>query len=249
MIKAVIIDDESGARFMLSELIAKKFANRIKIVGEADGIAEGEQTVRNHQPDLVFLDIKMQDGTGFELLERFEELTFEVIFVTAYNNFAIKAFEFSAFGYLLKPIKSSDFIKTVEKLEKRFSQLKASKKERFKVLIDNYANNEKVKKLVITKAKGFEVVHIDKIICLEGDGNYTHIQLLDGKKITSSKNLKQFESLLLDLGFFRIHISTLINLSFVKGYSSKNGGEVEMCDGSLLKISRYRKAEFLNRFY
>lgn len=116
-------------------------------------------------------------------------------------------------------------------------------------VIENYSEDKKVNKLVLRNAMGFDVVEIDKIIYLEGDGNYTHIISLGGNKITSSKNLGKFEELLADLGFFRIHISTIINLGFVKAYSSENGGQVEMRNGSVFKLSRYRREAFLSWFY
>lgn len=249
MIEAVIIDDESGARFMLRELLEKNFSDRITVKGEANGMKTGVELIRKHQPKLVFLDIKMPDGTGFELLEELEDTSFEVVFVTAYSNFAVKAFQFSAFGYLLKPIKRNDFVKTIEKLIARLTHLTDTKNQRLKVLIENYSEDKKVNKLVVRKTMGFDVVEIDKIIHLEGDGNYTHIVSSVGDKITSSKNLGKFEELLADMGFFRIHISTIINLRFVKAYSSENGGQVEMSDGSVFKLSRYRKEAFLSRFY
>lgn len=249
MLEAIIIDDEEGARFLLRDLLENNFTDQLAIKGEADGVETGIAAIQKLKPNLVFLDIKMQDGTGFDLLDRIENLSFEVIFVTAYDEFAIKAFEFSAFGYILKPIKKANLISTIENLRKRQDQNITEKDQQLKVLVENYANNDKVKKLVVTKVKGFEVVDIDTIIRLEGDGNYTNIVTTEKAKITSSKNLKQFEDLLLEMGFFRIHLSTIVNLRYVKGYSNKKGGQVQLIDGSTAKLSRYRKEAFLSRFY
>lgn len=248
MINAVIIDDEKDARFLLHNLIEKKFGKQINVLGEADDVDPGVALIEKHKPDLVFLDIQMKKGTGFDLLKKIKKIDFEVIFITAYNQYAVDAFKFSAFGYLLKPIKSKDLGEVIEKLEKHLSELKQDTTKRLKVLIENYGSDSNIQKLIIPNIEGFQVVKIADIIRLEGDRNYTHFILASDKKITTSKSLGEYEELLNDHGFFRIHQSTIVSLRHITAYLKEDGGNVKMTDSEVLKISRHRKTEFLERF-
>ncbi|MCJ8289760.1 MAG: response regulator transcription factor [Crocinitomicaceae bacterium] len=248
MINAVIIDDEKDARFLLRNLLEKKFGKQINVLGEADDVEPGVALIEKHKPDLVFLDIQMKKGTGFDLLKKIKKIDFEVIFITAYNQYAVDAFKFSAFGYLLKPIKSKDLGEVIEKLEKHLSELKQDTTKRLKVLIENYGSDGDIQKLIIPNIEGFQVVKIADIIRLEGDRNYTHFILAPDKKITTSKSLGEYEELLNDHGFFRIHQSTIVSLRHITAYLKEDGGNVKMTDGGVLKISRHRKTEFLERF-
>lgn len=247
MIKAIIIDDEKDARFVLKNLIEKNF-NSVKVQAEADGIDTGIKVIKEHQPDLVFLDIQMRKGTGFDLLKKLDKINFEVIFVTAYNQYAVDAFKFSAFGYLLKPIKTRELKEVINKLENQLKVLKSGINQRLKVLVENYGIQGEIQKLIINNVDGFQVIQINNIIRLEGDRNYTHFIIENGKKVTTSKNLGEYEELLNSYGFFRIHQSTIISLKHVLGYQKGDGGRVEMTDGKSVKVSRYRKTEFLERF-
>jgi len=247
MITALIIDDEKDARFLLNNQLAKHFADTVKIVGEADGVETGIKAIKELKPDVVFLDIKMSSGTGFDLLQQVSSLNFEVVFVTAYDNYALKAFQFSAFGYLLKPIKTAELKSVVEKLESHIKLSKKTPENRLKILMENYSSTKEIKKLVVTDMEGFQVLNLEEITRLEGDRNYTRFILLNDKKVTTSKTLGEYEELLNDFGFFRIHQSTIINLRYVKGYK-KGDEEIEMTDGKFLKLSRYRKADFFERF-
>lgn len=247
MIKALIIDDEKDARFVLRSLIDSNFKS-VDVVAEADGIDTGIAAIKKYKPDVVFLDIQMRKGTGFDLLHQLDNINFEVIFVTAYNQYAVDAFKFSAFGYLLKPIKSKELRAVIDKLDQQISARKKDASKRLKILIENYGNNGEVHKLIIANVEGFQVVEIKDIIRLEGDSNYTHFVMSNGQKITSSKNIGAYEELLNEHGFFRIHQSTIINLRHVTGYIKGDGGEVTMTDGSRVRVSRYRKEDFLKRF-
>ena len=157
MIKCVIIDDEADARFMLSNIINKNFKDQLQIVAEADSIPDGIKIIEKHTPDVVFLDIRMREGTGFDLLEKIENKNFEVIFVTAFDQYAIKAFQFSALGYLMKPIKIKELKQVVEILHNHFINQKENVTKRLKVLIENYGDDRKIKKLVIPNMEGFKV--------------------------------------------------------------------------------------------
>jgi len=248
MIKALLIDDERDARFILRNLLERKHSEQIKVVGEADDVAPGVEAIKTLNPDLVFLDIQMKKGTGFDLLNQLDEINFEIIFITAHNQFGVQAFKFSAFGYLLKPINSRDLSDVITKFRDKFDQSKSKVNDRLKVLIENYGNEGEVQKLILPNVEGFQVVKISQIIRLEGDRNYTSFILVDGKKITASKNLGEYEELLNPHGFFRIHQSTIVSLRHISAYLKTHGGMVETSDGARLKVSRYRKTEFLNRF-
>lgn len=248
-IRAILIDDEENARFLLNDLIQRNYADQVEVVAHANDVDSGYDAILSYKPDIVFLDIKMQKGTGFDLLEKFDGLNFEVVFVTAYDQYAIKAFEFSAFGYLLKPVKSSELGKVITRMEARMLHPKEDKDNRIKVLIDSFGNHSgDPKRLVISNMEGFKVVEIPDIIRLEASSNYTYFFLTGDRKILVSKTLGEYEGLLNDQGFFRIHQSHIVNLAFVEGFIKQDGGAVKLKDGTTLMVSRNRKAAFLSRF-
>ncbi|MDX2360729.1 MAG: LytTR family DNA-binding domain-containing protein [Crocinitomicaceae bacterium] len=248
MIKAIIIDDEKDARFLLRNLLEKKFGKQIKILAEAEDVEPGIEAIEKHKPDLVFLDIQMKKGTGFDLLNKLGTVDFEVIFITAYDQYAVDAFKFSAFGYLLKPIKTKDLAEVISKLEVHMAESNRETAKRLKILVENYGSEGDIQKIIIPNVEGFQVVKIADIIRLEGDRNYTHFIVQNNKKITTSKSLGEYEELLNDCGFFRIHQSTIVSLRHITGYVKGDGGSVVMVDGETLKVSRHRKSEFLERF-
>lgn len=249
MIRALLIDDEKDARFILRKLLEKHYAGSITVVGEADDVKPGIEAIKAHKPDLVFLDIQMRTGTGFDLLAHFKKVDFEVVFVTAHNHFGVEAFKLSAFGYLLKPVRNSDLGEVVQKLQSHLYKSKNRVDDRLKILIENYGKDGEIQKLIIPNVEGFQVVRMGDIIRLEGERNYTKFVLLNGKTITTSKNLGEYEELLNPHGFFRIHQSTIVSLRHISGYTKGDGGLVETVDGCQLKLSRHRKAEFIKRFF
>ena len=251
MIRALIIDDERDARFLLRNLLEQKFNKMVEVVGEADDVDTGITAIEETSPDLVFLDIKMPQGTGFEMLEKIPGDDFELIFVTAFDSYAVKAFQFSAFGYLMKPLRESELSDLLEKLvdKTKLEEGKSTVDRRIKVLIENYGDDKKVHKLVLSNMEGFKVVDIENIIRLEGDGNYTRFIVENTRPIVASKNLGEYEDLLIDHGFFRIHQSTIVNLRHVIGFQKADGGQVEMSDGVTGKLSRHRKADFMEKFF
>jgi two-component system LytT family response regulator len=181
------------------------------------------------------------------VLEKIKEKNFEVVFVTAFDQYAIKAFEFSALGYLMKPIRLNELKQIVSTIKEKSEKLKASSPNRLKVLVENYGDDHKIHKLVISNMEGFKVVSIEEIVRLEGDRNYTDFILLDGKKVTSTKTLGEYQELLNDFGFFRVHQSTIVNLRHVMGYN-RNERLVELVDGAKIVMSRHRKNEFIEKF-
>ncbi len=247
MIKAVIIDDEKDARFLLRNMIEKKLSDKIELLGEADDVDTGLELVNTVNPELIFLDVQMKSGTGFDLLLKLGKETPDVIFVTAYDQYAVKAFQFSTFGYVLKPIKFSELESAVEKLED-LKKNRTGIEKKIKVLVENYGINGDIQKLIIPNMNGFDVVEIPSIIKLEGDRNYTHFTLVNGMKVTTSKNLGEYEEMLVEFGFYRIHQSSIVSLRHVKSFKKANDGTVELVDGSLLKVSRNRKQGFITRF-
>lgn len=244
MIKAIIIDDEVNARNTLKVFLGA--TNKpIEIIGEADDISTGISLIESSKPDLIFLDIKLKSGTSFELLAQLPNISAEVIFVTAYDNYAIRAFQMAAFGYLLKPIQISELNKVLDRFEKAKSPIQLP--QHTKILIENF-DQHSVKKLVIQNVNGFKVVPLEDIFYLQGEVNYTRLFLQGGEKVMTSRTLKDYETFLVDFGFFRIHQSHLINLSHVKEYIKGDGGVIVMNNGQHLNLSRRRKQQFLSRF-
>lgn len=247
MIKAVIIDDEKDARYLLHKMLIKKFGEEITVTAEADSCATGVEVIQEHRPDIVFLDIQLTDGTAFDLLNSLDSHSFNLVFVTAYDRFAIKAFEFSAVGYLVKPLNPAELDKAFERIKK----LRAESKKAFagiKVLIENY-NAGKIKKIVVPNADGFNIVQLENILYVKSIRNYSEFFLTDKTKIVTSKTLVIYEKLLVDHGFFRIHQTYLINLTHIKSYVRSDGGGVKMISGEILPVARQKKAELLEKFY
>ncbi|MBP6619209.1 MAG: response regulator transcription factor [Leadbetterella sp.] len=246
MLKIIIIDDEEDARFLLKRAIEDHFGEITKVVGEADNCKKGLDLIQNTVFDLLFLDIKMPDGTGFDLLNKLDSKDFSVVFVTAFDHFAIKAFEFSAVGYLVKPFKSSDLRKTIDRILESKTETNAQQTP-FKILLENYEQTQ-IRKIVLPNNDGFVVVKLEEIIYVNSVRNYSEFHLISGQKVLTSKPLITYENLLTDQGFFRIHHSYLINLSHLKAFVRSEGGAVKMHNGDLLPVSRQKKGELMERF-
>lgn len=246
-IKAVIIDDEPAVCAQLEAMLTQHFSGVVKVRGTADDVDSGLKLVRDTSPDLVFLDIKMKRGTGFDLLEQAQGLNFEVVFITAYDEFAVQAFRLSAFGYLLKPIQLSELEQVVDRFASQLDERYGGSKNRLKVLIENYSG-EQVRKLVLRSMQGFEVIELRELLRLESDVNYTRLYTKDGNKYTVSRTLKHYEELLLPHGFFRVHQQHVINLGHVLSYHKGEGGTVSLSDGTTVPVSKNRKPGFLSRF-
>ncbi|MCC6817992.1 MAG: response regulator transcription factor [Bacteroidia bacterium] len=241
--KVIIVDDEIKARQVLKKVLAMHFGNRIEIVGEANGVESAIALISNTKFDLLFLDIKMPDGSGFDVLSQVDSEIFETIFTTAHDEYAIKAFQFAAVGYLLKPIDIEQLLKVTNKV----MESRNTKQNHIKVLIENLRPNGH-KKLVIPNNEGFHIADIDEILYLEGDINYTKFHFIDETRMqVSSKTLKDFQFFLEGEGFFRIHKSFLINLKHIKDYK-RLIGSVVMNTGKELPLSRHRKQDFQTLF-
>lgn len=244
-VKAVIVDDELGARESLSKMIEKNCKN-IQVVAKADSMMNAFIEITNHQPDLVFLDIEMPNGNAFDLLERFKEINFNIIFVTAYDHYAIKAIKFSAIDYILKPVDPEELVKAVTRFENQRDN-KNSLDKKFKTLLSNVKPENKLKKVGIPDGDGLIFINLSDIIRCDSDGNYTYFILTTGKKIIASRTLGEYEQMFADDNFFRVHRSHLINLEHVKKYIKGEGGYVIMSDNSQVEVSRRNKNEFLEK--
>jgi len=239
MMRVVIIDDEAGARNNLRTLIESRFPE-IEVLGEADGVSTGQKLIETSRPDLAFLDVQMQDGTGFDLLAGLTRDDLQVVFVSAHDHFAITAIKFSAIDYLLKPVEEEELRVTLEKI--RQYREGNDIKMKLELLLGNL---HRVDKIALPSFQGIEFVRLDDIIRCESDNNYTVFYLTGGTKILVSKTLREYEDMLEARGFFRTHKSHLINLKYLKKYIKGEGGSVILDDGSEVLVSRRRKEDFL----
>ena len=247
MIKAVIIDDEKQAVLTLESAL-REFCPQVEIVGTANSAFEGMKIIQTTKPMLVFLDIEMPIMTGIEMIEKISDRQFEVVFVTSYNQYAVRAFKVSAIDYILKPINIIELINAVNKVSERKNIISKSifseQDEKLKNIFSG--------KIGISTLEGTEYVLISDIILFEADGSYTKIYTKDGSKRLVSKNLKHFETILIEDNFYRVHKSFLINIAYIKKYApSKDGGTIEMVNGSTILVARSTKSllsDILNKY-
>ena len=239
MKRIVIVDDEAQARGALHSLL-DTYCKDYVVVAEASGVEEGIVTILENRPDLVFLDVQMQDGTGFDLLSRMKNIDFNVIFASAYDKFAIQAFKFSAVDFLQKPIEPGQLIAACQKVNQQIEIAEIGSK--LEVLLSNRKSFEKI---ALPTMDGFLFVNIKDIVRCEAESNYTRFYIRGRNGLLVSKTLKEYDEMLSPFGFFRVHKSHLINLAFLKEYL-RGDGAVIMEDGAEILISRRRKDDFLN---
>lgn len=241
MVKAVIIDDEKKSRNALTALL-ERYCPNVIILGEAAGVQTGKKLIREAKPDVIFLDIQMQDGSGFRLLESFDEVNFEIVFTTAFDQYAIKAIKYSALDYLLKPIIPDELIEAVRKVEEKKIIKNANINQNIDVLLGNIkSTNAETKKIILSTAEKIHVIQVSDILRCESDNYYTNFFFTDGTKLLISKTLKENEKMLKDHNFIRPHKSHLINIAYIKGYMKNDGGFILMSDNSKVPVSRRRK--------
>lgn len=242
--KTIIIDDEPKARENIKNIL-NYLGDEIEIIAEAENVKHGFDVIQKYNPDLVLLDINMPDGSGFDLLKKLPSIKFKLIFITAFEEFAIKAFDFSAIDYILKPIDPMKLInsikRTIEMVEKENLSLKLN------ALFSNLSlQNKKTQKLVLSTDKNIHIIETKDIIRCESDSGYSKFYLINKKPITVSKNLKLYEDLLDECDFFRSHQSHLINLNYIDHYKKHDGGYIVMKDNSVIPISQRKKEQFLS---
>ncbi|WP_455640929.1 LytR/AlgR family response regulator transcription factor [Parabacteroides sp.] len=237
-ITAAIVDDEQGNRENLLRMISG-YCPQVEVTAVCSSVAEARQALSNTQPDILFLDIRLGDDTSFSLLESLPEILFEVIFVTAYDSYAIQAIRFSALDYLLKPIDPKELANAVDKAIEVI--LRKQENNRMRNLLRNAHSQDKHKKIALSVADKIEFVEIDSIVRCEAESNYTTFYLKSGERLIVSKTLKEFDELLTPYNFLRVHQSHLINLDEIKSFIKSDGGYIRMKDGSSISISRQRR--------
>ena len=243
--RTVLIDDEIDSNRILQTLL-ENYCPQVRIVGTADGVETATSLIRDMKPDLVFMDIEMTEGNAFDLLNRLQPIQFHIIFVTAFDNHAVRAFKYNAIDYLLKPVNIRELRAAVDKIPGKFSETNVL--ERVQNLLENLRGaNPSERKMAVPTANGLSFICLHDVIRLEASGSYTTIHLQDKTKINSTIPIKEYEELLPDAAFFRIHHSHIINLNKSKSYQKGRGGYVTMDDNSFIEVASRRRESFMHR--
>lgn len=246
MINSIIIDDEPGNIITLSELL-KAYCPEVSVIGTAPDPRKGADLIDELSPALVFLDIEMPYGNAFDMLDKLAPVKFEVIFITAFNSYAIKAFKYAALDYILKPVNINELKDAVQKVSTRLEE--KTMNSRINFLLSNLKQENPVsQKIGLPTSDGFLFEYLDNIMHIQAEGSYCSVFIKGKKKELVSKNLKEFEDILPSSVFCRVHHSYIININFVKKYYKGRGGYVEMEDGASIEISVRKKNSFFDRF-
>jgi two-component system LytT family response regulator len=250
-VRVLVADDEYQSRLVIVKLLSRYFPD-LPVATEAGTVGETVTRIQEMQPHLVFLDVRMQHETGFDVLDRIPHIDFEVIFTTAYTEYAIKAIRYSALDYLVKPVDPTAFQSAMQRALAKINQRAASLSERNILLQQQGAtgNTDKkfTNKIAVPTADGLLFVNAQDIIYCQGQGNYTELYMTNGPVITSSHTLKTYEDMLAGHHFFRVHRSYLINLDHIKLYRRGEGGVAVMSNGDEVEVARRSKPDFLNLF-
>lgn len=242
----IIVDDEQDSRDILSNYLTK-YCAQVTVKATANSVKTGLEAIALHSPDIVFLDIEMPYGNGFDLLDQAGDFSFETVFVTAYDNYAIQALNQSAAYYLLKPIDIDELINAVEKIEAE--KAKEDYTQHAKILLENLQNKkDQSRKIMLPTLEGFELITISEIIYCKAQDNFTEFHLQNGKKLLICKTLKYFEEILDNYHFLRIHRSHMINLNEVSKYTKGKGGFVTLTNATELEVSSSKKKVLLEQF-
>ncbi|HLX65847.1 MAG TPA: LytTR family DNA-binding domain-containing protein [Puia sp.] len=245
MIRTILIDDEIDSIRILQKLL-QKYCPQVCVIGTANGVETGATLIREHRPDLVLLDIEMTHGNAFDLLNRLQPVNFHVIFVTAFDNHAIRAIKYSAVDYLLKPVNIGELYAAVEKISGKVTEKNVL--DRMTVLLDHLGGGKlDDQKMAIPTMNGYLFVSFRDIVRLEAKGPYTVFHLTDGDQVMATGIIKDYEDLLPEALFYRIHNSHIINLNKIKKYQRGRGGFVTMEDDSFLEVASRRKEDFMQK--
>lgn len=245
-IRTALIDDNPHAIQILRDDLARMFPE-VEIVGEADGVVQGAKLLRQVQPDLLLLDIQMGDGTGFDLLEIVPDLRFQLIFTTAHDEHAIRAFRFAAVDYLLKPIDPEELRRAVERAKKLLPKTPQSQQVQLPILREYFQQKESPKTIALHTAEKIHIARLHDILRMEADGNYTEVHFTNGQKLLLTKTLKDFAQILENTGFLRAHQSHLVNFDHIKEFIKTDGGYIVMADGAKVPVAVRKRAEVVER--
>ncbi len=245
-LKAILVDDERDSREVLAAYLGK-YCPEVSLKGMGASVAEGLELIKAIQPDVVFLDVEMPFGNGFDLLEQVDAVDFETVFVTAFSHYAVKALNLSAAFYILKPIEIDELVQAVQKIVAQ--RQSAAPTQLTRVLIENLqAANHQGQKVVLPLLDGFEVVAVPDVVRIEANDNFSDFYLTDGTHRMICRTLKHYEETLATCGFLRVHKSHIVNLQHVKRYKKGKGGQLHMVDGAVVEVSPARKKDLLNHF-
>ena len=238
----ILIDDEATVRNTIRSLLNEHFPD-INILATAGNIEEGYEAIRQNKPDLIFLDIELPDGTGFDLLKKFSTVSFRVIFVTGHQEYALDAIKVSALDYVLKPVDTDELCKAVEKAMEIINQ--SDQQLKLQALNENLQSRKALKRIILHTSDHLQLVSINDIVRAEADSNYTCFNLSGGKRILVSRTIKEFENLLSGSGMIRVHQSHLVNIDFIDRFVKKDGGYLILKDGSKIPVSPNLKKQVL----
>ena len=242
MLHTLIIDDEDHMRDSLAKLL-QRHCPEVVVAGEANSVASGIRAIQDLHPDLVLLDIQMSDGTGFDLLNSLPVIDFKVIFITAFDQYALQAFRFSAVDYLLKPVNPELLVEAVERAGQLIQE---HHNLQMQALQENLKNIERQnKKIILKTTENIYLVDLNSIISCESDNNYTSVYTADGAKILVSKTLKEYDSLLAGCGFYRVHKSYLINLAHIKRFEKQDGGYIVLTNDVKIPVASRKRDEMM----
>ncbi|MEO6961483.1 MAG: LytTR family DNA-binding domain-containing protein [Puia sp.] len=245
MIRAIVIEDQENSRKILTDMLREHFKN-IAVLAECSNNAEAKSAIENLHPDLVISDVELGNETVFTMLQQLDEMNFEILFTTGYDKYAIQAIKFAALDYLVKPFTEEDLAAALSHYEQR--QVKKQNAQQFEALFHNlklFQND--LKKIALPTFNGLTVFPVKDIIHCQAEVNYTTFFFIAGQKLLVIKTLKEYEELLNECNFIRVHKSHLINMQHVKSYTRGEGGTVTMSDGTVIDVSRRKKEEFLQR--
>ena len=244
MIRAIIVDDDHFSAELIKRVTAD-FCPNVSILATAATVKEGVAAINEHEPDLVLLDIKLPDGSGFDLIKHFNKPDFRVIFISGYMEYAIKGYKFGAVDYILKPIDDEALALAINRAG---DLIRFEEKLKWKAMDENLRMLNKTDKMLLKTSEKVHIINIEDIIRIEADGNYSTFHMEDGRKILVSKPIREYEELLIDKGFFRIHKTHIINIQKLSYFDKMDGGDVIMTDGSVVPVATRKKDMLLDLF-
>lgn len=240
MIRVGIVDDEQATRALLRQLFRDYFPD-VQLVGEAENVSSGIKMLEACKPDLLLLDIQMPDGSGFDLLNHFDNPDFQLIFITAFDKFALKAFDYNAIDYLLKPLDPKSLRKAIDKLQRHSDRaLRPRLKGMMEVL-----ETRKARRIALSSAEGYVFYELEEIVRLESSGGYTTFHVADGQRTTVAKTIKEYEEILPEDMFYRVHQSHIVSLQYVRKFLKADNGQALMSDGYKVPVARRKKDRFI----